>query len=218
MRRGLDWERVGEREFSAKEGRAKPVGKPWVSKVSLSGSQFEIGSESEGYKIYMELTYQILSWSVVLLTILAAFASGGAIITGKILDKRKEIQIAELQPRTLTDTQRSELLNIIAEQSGKIGFYSRLMDGESSDFADSLASVFAEAGWTVAPTIHTSLNDFPGFLSIFVTGENLGPTASFICESLQRIGMDCHPENIKDSSLGGVRELDTVYVVVGRKR
>ena len=48
----MDWERVGEREFSAKEGRAKPVGKPWVSKVSLSGSECKKFMESP--KTYSE--------------------------------------------------------------------------------------------------------------------------------------------------------------------
>lgn len=173
--------------------------------------------EFEGCK-NMELLHQIFSWAAIGLTIFAAIASGGALVTGKYLDQQKNAKIVELQPRTLTDTQKKKLLEIVAKQPGRIGFVSRLMDGESSDFADLLTSVFTEAGWTIAPTIRTSLNDFPGFLSIFVTGENLNPSADFICKSFQETDIVCHSENIQDSSIGGVREPNTVYVVVGRKR
>jgi hypothetical protein len=74
-----------------------------------------------------------------------------------------------------------------------------------------------EAGWPLAPTINTSPNDVAGYVSMFVTGDNLEPRVEFICQALNSVGVECRREAIAENSIGGNRELNTVYIVVGRK-
>jgi len=164
-----------------------------------------------------ELLHSIFNWVAIGAIALSLISAIGIVWTGKIIDYKKDAEIAKLQPRILSNFQKTALLEKISQQKGRIGFISLMMDGESLDFADELADVFKKAGWNLAPTIRTSLNDFPGFLSIFVTGQNLDASASLVCRSFQEINIDCRSEKIEGSSIGGVRELDTVYVVVGRK-
>ena len=96
---------------------------------------------------------------------------------------------------------------------------SRLMDGESADFADDLAAVFREAGWTVVPTLRTSTNDFPGYVVLFGVGDAAGleESARFVRTKLNQAGIDCRFEPIREESIGSLREDNTVYITVGRK-
>jgi hypothetical protein len=180
----------------------------------------------KGAKLLMNISllHSIFSWIAIIAAILTAISATGSWWTGRIIDRRREVKITALQkdfdavkPRHLSPNKKNKLMEKISKQKAKIGFVSRLMDGESSDFADELAMAFKEAGWNVVDSLRTSLNDFPGFLSIFVTGENLNSVATFVCQAFKEIGIDCHPEHIEEGSIGGSRQPDTVYIVVGRK-
>lgn len=126
-------------------------------------------------------------------------------------------QINTLQPRHLSEAQEKQLTATLATTKGKVGFMSLLLDGESADFADDLATVFRDAGWDVVPTVRTSLNNFSGFVTIGVTGEGLDEIADFVCKALNLAGITCKYENIQPNSIGGELEPNTVYVIVGRK-
>ena len=162
--------------------------------------------------VYSGIAFVILT--AILLSTLSTV--GWPHIVDFVTPKRIE-QINILLPRHLSATQEKQLTTMLATTKGKVGFISRFMDGESADFADELATVFRDAGWDVVPTRRDSLNDFPGFVSFFVTGEGLDESANFICKTLNKSGIICKPENIQESSIGGGLEPNTVYVVVGRK-
>jgi hypothetical protein len=130
-----------------------------------------------------------------------------------------EARLRSVQPRSLTPEQKAALLSSLSTgEKALVGVCSRLMDGESADFADEIASVFADAGWTLVAPLRSSLNDLPGHLSIFVTGDGLEAPADFICRVLTDVGIDCRYASIAENSIGGTREANTIYVVVGRKK
>lgn len=134
-------------------------------------------------------------------------------------DKEYQEKIARLGPRKLTSQQRDVLIAKLSERRGQsVGLISRLMDGESADYADDFVSVFKKAGWNVVPTWRTSTNDSPGYLSLFVAGENLDEDAKFICKVLNELNIDCRPQNIQQNTIGGRLQSDTIYIVVGRKK
>jgi len=150
--------------------------------------------------------------------IATAVGTVGSIYTNKKINQEKDTEIISLQPRHLTSSQKDQLVAMLSTEKGKIGLASRMLDGESSDFADELSLAFKEADWEIVSPNRSSLNDFPGFLSIFVVGKNLDSKADFISQSLQKIGIDCRPESIQQGSIGGALQPDTIYIVVGRKR
>lgn len=164
--------------------------------------------------------------TAIIAAVLTLVATTGRWCTGRILDARQAARIAslqnelaEVQPRRLTPEQRAQLVDAArAGVPGRVGFYSRMMDGESGDFTDQLADAFRDAGWTVFETKRSSLNDFPGYLNLFVTGENLEASAQHVRDALARAGIDCRTEAVGDARLAGTRELDAVYVIVGRKQ
>ena len=127
-------------------------------------------------------------------------------------------KLARLAPRTLTFEQKRLLVKKLSIAKGRpVAVASRMLDGESADYADEIAQLFKETGWDVGPTNRSSLNDFPGFLSLFVTGDKLEREASIIARSFQEVGINCHSEKISEGSISG-QLADRVYVVVGRKR
>ncbi len=136
--------------------------------------------------------------------------------TGNILDKQKAIEIASLKSRHLTESQKSDLLALISNKSDRICFMSLFTDGESSDFADELDSIFRQAKWEVLKRSKTSLNDFD-HLGVFYTSDDRQQSAYFVCESLQKIGLDCRWEMIRENSVGGPHQPNAIYVVIGRK-
>ncbi len=165
----------------------------------------------------------ILGWST---AFLAAIGGAGSWITGNIIDNAKDQKIIalkekvqNLEPRILSDAQKKRLIEKLKtyEGSKRIAFYSRMMDRESAGFADQLAQTFKDAGWDVGATNRSSLNDFPGFLSLFVVGNPPKTLPSFVQLAFREIEIDCHSENIKENSLSGLRDQDRVYVVVGSK-
>jgi hypothetical protein len=157
------------------------------------------------------------SWQAALIALGLGLSISGELLSWK-RTKGLEAELHAVQPRSLSDQQRANLISTLAGgHKGSVGFCSRLMDSESADFADQLSSTFAEAGWPLAPTINTSLNDVAGYVSMFVTGDNMEPRVQFIRQALNSVGVECRPEAIAENSIGGKREPSTVYIVVGRK-
>src|SRR3989344_883473 len=60
-----------------------------------------------------------------------------------------QAELVKLMPRSLTSEQRSFLLDRLSSKQGRIGFMSKLFDGESKDFTDELEQVFRDAGWII---------------------------------------------------------------------
>ncbi len=151
--------------------------------------------------------------------IVTAIGTVGTLYTDRIIDSRKGAEIAALQPRRLSSDQRTWLLNKLSQRKGgMVAFASRLMDGESADYADDIASVFKAAGWNVGPTARTSLNDLPGFLTLAVTGQDLQPTADFVYQALNESGVEVRLVEVPQNSIGGGLQANTVHIVVGRRR
>lgn len=142
-----------------------------------------------------------------------------------------EQQVRALQPRVLTPEQKTLLITQLSEKHDQsVGFVSRMMDGESQDYAETLAAIFREAGWQVAPINRTGLYDLPNMLTLAVIVENpdnlesvaksrhLDPVADFICQTLQEVGINCQPASIPPNSYSGPLQPHTLYIFVGRKR
>jgi hypothetical protein len=161
---------------------------------------------------------QLFSWAAITFSILAALSTGLALHFRTLSSKAQNDEINRLKPRNITDTQKSALKKRLAETKGTVGFISRLMDGEGRDFAQELAGVFTEAGWTVHSIAGNSLNDFPGYIVGVVSEESLLPQLNFVRTALNESGIDCRLEEIKPNSIGGGFLTGVIWLVVGRKK
>jgi hypothetical protein len=166
----------------------------------------------------LETLNPFFKWTAAVLPFALAFAGVGALITGNKIAARKDAEIQALKHRTVSEEQRIKLLDRLRHVRGKIGFMSRLMDGESGDYAAQLAGKFKEAGWEIAPMLRHSLNDLPGFVTLAGTSPKLASIGDTVANALNDVGIDCHPEFIDPHSVGGGAEPDTLYVVIGRKK
>jgi hypothetical protein len=77
---------------------------------------------------------------------LALISVVGIFFTSRVVDAGKDAEIQRLKPRSLTDDQKNRLRTIVASKKARIGISSKLLDGESADFADQISAVFREAG------------------------------------------------------------------------
>lgn len=119
-------------------------------------------------------------------------------------------------PRRLSAVQKQRMSVLPDRLQGTVvAFVSRLMDGESLDFATELASIFAEAGCIVPDVIKTSLNDLKGYLAISAIGKVDPAIPPLVAQVLESAGITAKVENIPSSSVGQWYE-NTVHVVVGR--
>lgn len=115
--------------------------------------------------------------------------------------------------REITKTQTDQLLRLLANMRGQIGFITRFMDTESLAYGQALANTFRQAGWNVAPFLRTSMNDFPGY--VVVAGA--GP-ADTVANALNTVGIDCRLQQIPPNTIAGALQANTIYVVIGRKK
>ena len=168
---------------------------------------------------------QILRWTAAIFSTLAAFSTIGFLVTSNIISKRdtairkqKDAEIEMLKPRSLSAEQKSKLQAALQGQQGTVGFISKLMDGESLDFAEALEAEFRAAGWTVQPTAKTSVNEFPGYVVVVASTAVVGPLADSAAKALIGAGIECRPETPAPNSIGANILPDTVYVITGRKR
>ncbi|MBZ9572261.1 hypothetical protein KJA15_02950 [Patescibacteria group bacterium] len=159
----------------------------------------------------------IFNGLIILGIILSAIGTIGQIYINKKIEKEFQQELKKVQPRHLSISQKNQLTVTLSKKKGKVGLVSRLLDGESLDFAEEIASVFKDAGWNVLPTNQTSLNDYTGFLKIFVTGKNMDSVVNLISQTFNEVGIDLRSGEVKPSSIGGSLQADTVYIVVGRK-
>jgi hypothetical protein len=165
----------------------------------------------------VETLNQIFKWSAVILPFVLAFVGFGALITGNIINTRKDVIIQALQPRGISETQTKELLRHLENTHGKIGFVSRVLDGESADYADKLSAIFDKAHWEIAPPVRNSTNDLPGYVTLTGTNPNLAPLGKIVADALNAAHLDCRPQRIEPNTISGELQPDTIYVVIGRK-
>ena len=130
---------------------------------------------------------------------------------------RQSVEIQSLKPREVLATQSNELLRLLTDTHGKIGFISQVMNGESADYGEKLARVFGQAGWDIAPAIRNSTNDLPGYVTLAGTNPKLEPLGMIVAKALNAAGIDCRPQWIQPNTVGGDLQTDTIYVVIGRK-
>jgi hypothetical protein len=148
---------------------------------------------------------------------LALISVVGIFFTSRVVDAGKDAEIQRLKPRSLTDDQKNRLRTIVASKKARIGISSKLLDGESADFADQISAVFREAGWEIVPPNRTSMLDLPGFVTLLVTDPALASLSDFIAASLKTVGISCQRQDIAAGKIGEPIQPNAIYVVVGRK-
>jgi hypothetical protein len=168
--------------------------------------------------VTVETLNQIFRLSAVILPFFLAFVGFGALITGNIINARKDAEIQLLKPRSISEKQKTDLLQGLRNTRGRIGVISRLMDGESADYADQIAAVFAAAQWTIAPPVRSSTNDLPGFVTLTDTNANLVDLGIAVATALNAASIDCRPVQLPTHTIGGGLQPDTLYIVVGRQK
>ena len=121
-------------------------------------------------------------------------------------------------PRHVTAEQRARLVAGARRLHGaSVVLASRMMDGESLDFAGEIAGALREGGCEVPDIVKTSLNDLPGLVAV----SNYGSADPELLKALERMlrdaGIPTERHDIADSSIGS-RYRDVPHLVVGRKK
>ena len=178
----------------------------WVSIVLPS-----LGALAAGARYYVERHEKQLSSRVTNSAIQRATQDAAAACSE--LSEFKE----KTAPRHLLPEQRKALLSAFAALKGRpVAFASRLMDGESCDYAMELATLALEAGCQVGEPIKTSVNDLPGYLAIVSHGKADRRIAEVLSSAFDTAAIPAKIEAIKENSVG-VWYPDEVHVIVGRK-
>lgn len=152
--------------------------------------------------------------------------SGGQNTVNCDTDPSLKEDVKNMLPRSLTEEQRAKLLDAASKRRARIGFASKLFDGESEDFADDLSSVFSDAGWQIEQKIKNSTNDLKDFVTVAATYSQevslseLSGLIEFVCSTLNQVDVPCKIVSIPENTYTfneGPPSPDTIYVFVGRK-
>jgi hypothetical protein len=98
--------------------------------------------------------------------------------------------------RMLTRKQRANLIRALsARRGGEIAVDSITSDIEALRFAEQLAGVFAEAGWSVTPPMGATRLTTTRVGTVLFFDDTQGETAAFVASALSGNGIDCVPLN-----------------------
>jgi len=167
----------------------------------------------------IEQIHSTLKIVAIVLMALSLISAIGIWYTGRIVGSERQKQITALQPRSLSEIQRTQLIESLSLLKGhSVVFVTRLMDGESANYAAQLEEAFTEAGWNVGPMNRTLLEDFPGFITAAVSNDVKAKERLFsVRDAFLKAGIDFRHTPIQPNSLSIQFQPDTVYVLVGRK-
>ena len=182
---------------------------------------------------------QILFWVSIVLPVLGAVAAGARYYveraekaaSSRILDQslsgaRAEAQAARSElsaykarnaPRRLTQQQRDAVAQAVAGlASVPVVVASRMMDGESLDYATDIAEALRASVPSVPAVVQTSLNDFPGFVAVHSPPQNVPNQQGQLLAGLAAGAVPVRQQQIAVGSIAAYNS-STYYVVVGRK-
>jgi predicted GTPase len=174
----------------------------------------------------IEFLNSFFIWLAIIAAGLAFLSGVGSYYTGKIIERQKNQKIVSIEadlhsvnPRTVSEQQRNTLIEKLPQLKGQsIVFVSRLMDGESLDYARQLEEIFKNAGFIVGPTNTSLLDDFPGFLTAAVSAEgDPQKRIDTIKEIFDYAGIDFRFTDIRPNSVTIQSQPNTIYIFVGRK-
>lgn len=170
----------------------------------------------------------IFNWVTIVATIGAAIGAVVVFLTSRAIEKQKDEKIVvlqdkitELAPRSITNEQSQRLLKLLASNKGKVGFFSKVFNDTSKEFAIKLSAIFKEAGWQIEEPINqTLLDDYDGRLNIFADGTNPSQVelANLIVNALNEVGIPIGPQPIRDNSFSGPFSKEAVYILVDSKK
>lgn len=174
--------------------------------------------------------HTLFIWVGIIAGFFTALSTLGIWLTGKVIEKQKDSEIAELQikvvsaqPRILTSEQKDKLISILSSQKGgKVGFIVKIHDSESKNYAEQLLEAFKLAGWQVMPSRYDLLDDFNGKINIFMTGQKVAEDVSVFLVSafmpFDQTGILYQSETPRVASFGGGIEENTLYLEIGAKK
>jgi hypothetical protein len=175
----------------------------------------------------------IFASTAIIAAVLAAIAAVGSWWTGSIIDARKQQEIAglhatvgTLQPRMITAPQREKLIPRLSDyKQMKVGFAAKIFDPEAKNFAEQLASVFKQAGWTIVDPINAQLlDDYDGYINIVAvsTGtadrdKQLTATADKLIAEIGDADIPCRLHPVREGGIGGTLEPGSIYLLIGSR-
>jgi hypothetical protein len=135
--------------------------------------------------------------------LIAAFASF-ALPTGVVARNQRARALAQLQARSLSEEQRTELKRRLPKDIPPIRIVYRLLDGGGKDFSEQLGAAIKDAGGTVLSIAGNSLNDLRGKVRVAVNaGEtNTQDAANRLCDTLSAIKIPCGGDLTPGSFVG----------------
>ncbi len=122
----------------------------------------------------------------------------------------------QLASRSLSEEQRTRLINILSKEPGGVFISCKMLDTESCGFAGMLAAVFKEANWGVFEN-KTSLNDFSGFTVFVNSSTGIAPGLQTVLSAMRDAGIQHRTSPVLNNSVGQWPVEGTILIVVGRK-
>jgi hypothetical protein len=122
---------------------------------------------------------------------------------------------AQIQPRRLTAAQKSKLRKLLENNPTPIVVVSRLLDKESSDFADDFASALDEAHWK-SMRVGNRLSSKYGVSIGTVAEMSNAPQTKLLSDALRAIGVphDIVTLTIGDASMNPHVESHVLYLLI----
>ena len=141
------------------------------------------------------------------------------------ISNQKEVRVLKQKanPWRLSDSQVTELnKNLLKMSPQPIFIACKMMDGDSKDFADSLATVFIDSGWDPGTINKSSLDDFRG-LRIFSTlnshGKVKDPSETnykHLLKVLLNAGINVEETIVREKSISRLPP-NKICIIVGRR-
>lgn len=136
------------------------------------------------------------------------------------LEKSKQ-EIDSLRKKTgpwkLSQEQKVEFIRNLSQGSGHPTIVaSRMMDGDSYDYAEDIASALKEANWAVGLVNKSSVNNHDGIVVFPNFEDQTLPSFKLLINSLNSAGIKFTVAEISKKSIAKILP-DTTYIVVGRR-
>jgi hypothetical protein len=149
---------------------------------------------------------------------LIAIVAVAARYSGVVARNQQTQELSQLNPRSLSDSQRAELKKRLPKDTPPIRIIYRLMDGEGKDFSEHLASAIKDAGGSVEAIVGNSLNDLRGKVVVGATStdQRILDAVDNLCATFNQINISCGGD-LAPRSISGVTPPGELVIIVGRK-
>ena len=173
----------------------------------------------------VEILGKLIPSAQILIVLLTIFTVWASVQRGK-LEKQEKLKLTQeitklqqkISPRQITPEQEKKLIEMLSFPADcHVAIASRLMDQESYNYAEVIASIFRKANWKIGPIDRSYLDDTIGDIALAITNDIQKETAQKIIQALNVVAIKVKQEKIREKAISSVQG-NTIYLIVGSKK